>query len=97
MKTLLLSTGFAFALACGNLSAQTKINLEPSDTIASILQKNTGQMVELRMNSGEKIGGKVEKVGEKLVHLSALTSAEFYDAAVDISHVSAVVVRTKTK
>ena len=54
-------------------------------------------MVELRMNSGEKIGGKVEKVGDKLVHLSALSGAEFYDAAVDVSHVSAVVVRTKTK
>jgi hypothetical protein len=29
------------------------------------------------------------------VHLSALTGAEFYDAAVDAGDVSAVVVRTK--
>jgi len=97
MKTFLLSLGFAFALACGDLSAQTKIDLQTGDTIATILQKNTGQAVELRMKSGEKIGGKVEKVGDKLVHLSQLTGAEFFDAAVDVSHISAVIVRTKAK
>jgi hypothetical protein len=75
------------------LSAQTKVDLQPNDTIASILQKNVGQMVELHMSSGEKVGGKVEKVGDKLVQLSALTGAEFYDAAVDTSHISAVIVR----
>ncbi|HZE12324.1 MAG TPA: hypothetical protein VE086_01070 [Chthoniobacterales bacterium] len=47
------------------------------------------------MKSGEKIAGKLEKVGDKLVHLSSLTGAEFYDAAVDAGDVSAVVVRTK--
>lgn len=49
------------------------------------------------MKSGEKIGGKVEKVGDKLVHLSQLTGAEFFDAAVDTSDVAAVIVRTKSK
>lgn len=86
-----------FAFACSDLSAQSKIDLQPSDTILSILQRSTGQMVELRMKSGEKIGGKVEKVGVKLVHLSQLTGAEFFDAAVDASDVSAVIVRTKSK
>ena len=93
MKPLLFSFGFALALICSDLSAQTKVDLQPNDTIASILQKNVGQMVELRMSSGEKVGGKVEKVGDKLVQLSALTGAEFYDAAVDLSNISAVIVR----
>ena len=93
MKPLLFSLATVLAFACSNLSAQTKIDLQPSDTITSILQKNVGQMVELRMNSGEKVGGKVEKVGDKLVQLSALTGAEFYDGAVDLSHISAVIVR----
>jgi hypothetical protein len=39
--------------------------------------------------------GKIEKVGDKLVHLAQLTGAEFFDAAVDAADVSAVVVRTK--
>ena len=80
-------------LSYASLFAQGKIDLQASDTIQSVLQKNVGQTVELRMKSGEKIGGKVEKLGDKLVHLSKLSGAEYYDAAVDIADVSAVVVR----
>ena len=97
MKRSSLVIAFIFALVCSNLSAQSKIDLQPSDTIISILQRNTGQTVELRMKSGEKIGGKVEKVGDKLVHLSQLTGAEFFDAAIDTADISAVVVRIKSK
>src|SRR5258708_5263268 len=97
MKSLLLSLIAVLALVCSNLSAQTKIDLQPSDTIVTILQKNVGQMVELRMSSGEKVGGKVEKVGDKLVHLSQLTGMEYFDAAVDTSHISAVIIRAKSK
>ena len=49
------------------------------------------------MKSGEKIGGKIEKVGDKLVHLAQLTGADFFDAAVDAADISAVMVRTKAK
>ena len=95
MKRSSLVIAFIFAFACSDLFAQGKIDLQTSDTILGILQKNVGQTVELRMKSGEKIGGKIEKVGDKLVHLSQLTGAEFFDAAVDTADVSAVVVRTK--
>lgn len=97
MKRTSLLLAFIFAFACSGLFAQSKIDLQASDTILSILQKNTGQIVELRMKSGEKIGGKVEKVADKLVHLSQLTGAEFFDAAIDTAEVAAVVVRTKSK
>ena len=97
MKRLSLLIAFLFVFACGGIFAQGKIDLQPSDTVLSILQKNVGLTVELRMKSGEKIGGKVEKVGDKLVHLSQLTGAEFFDAAVDTADVAAVVVRTKSK
>ena len=95
MKRLSILIAFLFVFVCGGLFAQGKIDLQTSDTIIGILQKNIGQVVELRMKSGEKIGGKLEKVGDKLVHLSQLTGAEFFDAAVDATDVSAVVVRTK--
>ncbi len=95
MKRFSLLLAVLVVFASGNLFAQGKIDLQTSDTILGILQKNIGQVVELRMKSGEKIAGKLEKVGDKLVHLSALTGAEFYDAAVDASDVSAVIVRTK--
>lgn len=97
MKRSSLVIAFILTVACSNLLAQGKIDLQPSDTILSILQRNVGQVVELRMKSGEKIGGKVEKIGIKLVHLSQLTGAEFFDAAVDAEGVAAVIVRTKSK
>ena len=97
MKRFSLLIAFVFAFACSTLFGQGKIDLQTSDTILGILQKNVGQVVELRMKSGEKIGGKLEKVGDKLVHLSQLTGAEFFDAAVDAADVSAVVIRTKSK
>ncbi len=97
MKRSSLVIAFIFTVACSDLFAQGKIELEPADTIVSILQRNIGQVVELRMTSGEKIGGKVEKVGLKLIHLSHLTGAEFFDAAVDAANVAAVIVRAKGK
>jgi hypothetical protein len=97
MKRSSLVIVLSLACVCTDLFAQSKIDLQPSDTIISILQRNAGQTVELRMKSGEKIGGKIEKVGDKLVHLSQLTGAEFFDAAVDTSDVAAVIVRTKSK
>ena len=95
MKRFSILFALILAFACSNLLAQGKIDLQTGDTILGILQKNVGQVVELRMKSGEKIGGKLEKVGDKLVHLSQLTGAEFFDAAVEAADVSAVVVRTK--
>ena len=97
MKRSSLLIACIFVFACGNLVAQGKIDLQTSDTILSILQKNTGQTVELRMKSGDKIAGKIEKVGDKLVHLSQLTGAEFFDAVIDSADVAAVVIRTKSK
>jgi hypothetical protein len=82
-------------LSCINLRAQGKIDLQSSDTIHAVLERNAGQVVELRLQSGEKIGGRVQKLGDKLVHLTQLSGAEFYDAAVALDDVEAVVVRVQ--
>ena len=78
-------------------AADAKLDLKADDAMKSILTRQVGNVVELRLVSGEKIGGKVEKVGENLVQLSQLTGAEFFEAVVDLESVSAVVVRAKTK
>ena len=75
--------------------AQGKLEFQPADTVRAIIERQTGQVVEFRLKSGEKLGGKVEKLGEKLVHLSQLTGAEFFDAVVVLDDISAVVVRSK--
>jgi hypothetical protein len=69
------------------------LGFQAGDGVKSALERQAGQQVELRMKSGEKIAGKVEKVGEKAVHLSALAGQEFFEALVLLEDVSAVVVR----
>ena len=80
-----------------NLFAQGKIDLQLSDSIRDILERNVGQTLELRLKSGEKIGGKIAKLGDKLVFLSQISGAEFFDAAVEIGDVAAVVVRVRNQ
>jgi hypothetical protein len=94
MKRYSLLFGFIIAAFCCNLPAQDKVGLQPNATVLSILQGSAGKTVELRLNSGEKIGGKVAQVNDNIVHLSSLTGAEYFDAFVDVKDISAVVVRT---
>jgi hypothetical protein len=84
------------ALATSSVFAQSKLDLQASDTVHSILEHQVGKPVELRMKSGEKIGGKLEKVTDKLIHLSQLTDADFYDAVVEIDSIAAIVVRVRS-
>ena len=93
MKCYSLLLGFIIALVCCNLSAQDKIGLQPNATVLSILQGNAGKTVELHLNSGEKIGGKVQQVTDSVVHLSNLTGAEYFNGFVDVKDISAVVIR----
>ncbi|HEY3661721.1 MAG TPA: hypothetical protein VGL24_01045 [Chthoniobacterales bacterium] len=96
MKQMLLSFLTIVALAVPGAFAQSKLDLQPNDTLRSVLEHQVGKPVELRMKSGEKMGGKLEKVTDKLVHLSQLTDADFYDAAVEIESIAAVVVRVRS-
>jgi hypothetical protein len=77
--------------------AQDKPTLQSNATVLSILQGNTGKTVELRLNSGEKIGGKVEQVNDNVLLLSHLTGAEFFDGYVNVKDISAVVIRSAGK
>jgi len=95
MKTALAALALTLALMTTAVQADSKLGFTPADTVAAVLTRQAGQSVELRLKSGEKISGKLEKVGEKLVHLSQLTGQEFYEAAVAIEEIAAVVVRAK--
>src|SRR4029077_761791 len=91
MKRYSLFVGIMVAaVTCSSLLAQEKTSLQPNATILSILQGSTGKTVELRLNCGEKIGGKVEQVNDNLVLLSHLTGAEFFDGFVKVKKILAV-------
>ena len=72
------------AVTCSSLLAQEKAALQPTATLAGILQGSTGK----------KMGGKVGQVTDNIVHLSNLTSNEYFDAFIDVKDVTAVVIRT---
>ena len=94
MKTLRL---LLLAITLTATAFADKLAFDPADTVATILKKQTGQKVELLTKSGQKLGGKIEVVGEKAVHLSAITGQDFFDAVVMIDDISAVLVRTGGK
>ena len=98
MKRYSLLLGIIIAaVACSSLLAQEKPALQPNASVLSILQGNAGKAVELHLRSGEKVAGRVGQVTDNIRYLSHLTSAEFYDAFVDVKDISAVVIRAAGK
>ena len=94
MKTLRF---LALVSLLASAAVAAPLAFDPADTTTTILKKQTGQKVELRMKSGEKISGTVKAVGDKAVHLSALAGQEFSDAVVTLDDISVVIVRTGGK
>jgi hypothetical protein len=88
---LLLATFATPLLAAPGLAPQ------PADTIATILGRQVGQKVELRLDSGTTLAGKVESVGESVVYLSNIVGMELYEAVVVLDDVTAVVTRAPAK
>ena len=96
MKQLLLVFLAMIAVVNPNAIAQTNLDLQANDTIRTVLERQVGKPVELRLKSGEKIAGKLAKVTDRLAHLSQLADADFYDAAVEIDSIAVVVVRVRS-
>jgi hypothetical protein len=84
----------AFALAATPALAQ-EITVQAADSIQTVLAARKGQAVTLRLSGGQEIGGKVKDVTPRLVVLGAVTGREFFDAAVAIEKIDAVLVRAK--
>ena len=98
MKTSFISSLILAAMfAATTAFAGPGLGFTETDTVKTVVERQAGQQVELRLKSGEKISGKVAKVGEKSIHLVEITGQEFYEALVLIDDVSAVVVRAASK
>ena len=97
MRPYSLIVGIVLAVTCASSLAQEKASLQPNASVLSVLQGTSSKTVELRMQCGEKIGGKVEQVNDNLVLLSHLTGAEYFDGFVNVKDISAVVIRSAAK
>lgn len=79
-------------------AGEKKMQIEKTDTLASVLERLEGKSVRLRLaGSGEELSGKLTVVGKDLVQLSELSGREFFDAVVRVDQVAAVVVQTRSR
>jgi hypothetical protein len=92
----LFAVAFALALVAQTaVFAQNKVEIAAGDSPQTLLPRLVGQKVELHLRSGEKLAGKVESATPTGVHLSNLAGQEFFDAVVNVTDISAVVVRVR--
>jgi hypothetical protein len=98
--TTLLVTGSLLACLVAPSAARAqdvKLEVKDADSVKSVLERYVGKRVALVMASGPDLTGTVVKVGERVVHLGELQGREFFDAAVSLDRVSAVVIRVRNR
>lgn len=95
LRSLSLAVFMTIASASLATAQDKPFEFRPDDSTKSVLEKFVGQSTDLRLKSGERIGGKVVKVGDKLVHLTQIVGAEYFDAVIEIDEVAAVSFRVK--
>lgn len=75
--------------------AQAQVAIKPGDTIQKQIAAHKGKKLTVRLQSGEELTGTVKEATNELLHLGELSGKEFFDAVIDISKVSAILVRNK--
>lgn len=66
-----------------------------NDSVQSVLAARKGKPVTVRLAGGQELTGTVREATSKLVVLGALSGREFFDAAIPLEKIEAVLVRTK--
>jgi len=95
MRVMVLLAVFVF-LSITFLPAQDNpIKIQEKDQLIDVLMKYSGQRVELILQSGMTLSGRVSEVTANLVHISQLAGKEFYDAVIRTDDISGVIVRVK--
>jgi hypothetical protein len=76
-------------------AADEALAVAQGDDVAAILTARTGQVVTVRLGD-EEITGTVKTVGDHLVHMERLSGKDFFDAAVRLDRIDAVIVRVRS-
>ena len=79
--------------------AADKFALQDQQSLSDVLSQFVGKPVKVVLKSGHELSGTMTKYAANtsggLLHLSALTGTEFYDAVIRGDDIAAVVIRTK--
>ena len=93
MRPLLAALAASFLLA---LPAHAQeLSVTAGDSIQSVLAARKGKPVTLRLSGGQELTGTLREVTPRLAVLGGLSGREFFDAAVPIERIEAVIVRNK--
>lgn len=90
LSAMLVLSALAFAVP-----AAAQLQVGPGDTVESLLRAQKDKRVTLRLRSGQEMTGVVRASNARVVHLGAITGREFFDAAVPLEAIDAVLVRTQ--
>ena len=93
MRRLLAALAFSFLAALPAYAQDLTVNA--GDSVQSVLAAQKGKRVTVRLSGGQELTGTVREATAKLVVLGGLTGREFFDAAVPLEKIEAVLVRTK--
>lgn len=93
MRSMLAAFAASFLVA---LPAQAQeMSVGAGDSIQSVLAARKGKPVTLRLSGGQELTGTLREATPKLAVLGGLSGREFFDAAVPIEKIEAVIVRNK--
>jgi len=95
LPRLVFSLVLVLALITAAVAQEAKMSIVNEDTIRTVLSKQVGKQVTLKLDSGEELGGVVRTVGEHVVHVEKISGKEFFDAIVDLDEVAAVILRVR--
>jgi len=95
LPRLVLPLVLVLALITAAVAEEAKMAIVNEDTIRTVLAKQVGKQVTLKLDSGEELGGVVRTVGEHVVHVEKISGKEFFDAVVDLDEVAAVILRVR--
>jgi hypothetical protein len=93
MRRLLAAFALAFLAVLPVLAQDLAITA--NDSVQTVLAAQKGKRVTVRLSGGQELTGTVREATAKLVVLGGLTGREFFDAAVPLEKIEAVLVRTK--
>ncbi len=80
-----------------HVMAEPGFELKTSNNTRMLLVHQRGTVVTLQLTSGKELTGTITTVGEHLVQVSRLSGREFYDAAVRIDMIEAVIIKARTQ
>ena len=76
-------------------AAAQELSAGANDTIQTLLAARKGKPVTVRLSGGQELTGTVRDASARLLVLGALSGREFFDAAIPLEKIEAVLVRTK--